>query len=191
MTKHAPHSLRPDPANLPASSPLADPVPRQRSPPNRGRRLQGALLLRRSYEILAGIGAGGRGEVYRTRNTKVQRDAAIKVLPQAFASDPDRMRDSSREAKVLAFLNHPIITAIYGDGRVAGRRGDAVAPSVQRQQAAVRAARSRGARLCARARRATIRSWLPSPHACLPIRDMATSRPTGSPPACRPLARAL
>jgi serine/threonine protein kinase len=66
------------------------------------------------YEILAPIGAGGMGEVYRARDTKLDRDVAIKILPPAFAADCDRMARFEREAKVLASLNHPNIAAIYG-----------------------------------------------------------------------------
>jgi Tol biopolymer transport system component len=66
------------------------------------------------YEILAQIGAGGMGEVYRARDTKLDRDVAIKVLPAAVARDPERLARFEREAKVLAALNHPNIAAIYG-----------------------------------------------------------------------------
>src|ERR1700693_5728852 len=66
------------------------------------------------YEILAPIGAGGMGEVYRARDTKLKRDVALKVLPEAFARDPDRMARFQREAEVLAALNHPNIAPIYG-----------------------------------------------------------------------------
>src|SRR5580698_9315517 len=66
------------------------------------------------YEILAPIGAGGMGEVYRARDTKLKRDVALKVLPEAFARDPDRMARFQREAEVLASLNHPNIAHIYG-----------------------------------------------------------------------------
>src|SRR5208282_1077511 len=67
-----------------------------------------------SYEILAAIGAGGMGEVYRARDAKLGRDVALKVLPEAFARDPERMARFQREAKVLASLNHPNIATIYG-----------------------------------------------------------------------------
>src|ERR1700694_4193958 len=66
------------------------------------------------YEILAPIGAGGMGEVYKARDTKLKREVAIKVLPEAFARDPERMARFQREARVLASLNHPNIAAIYG-----------------------------------------------------------------------------
>jgi Tol biopolymer transport system component len=67
-----------------------------------------------SYEILAALGAGGMGEVYRARDTKLDRDVAIKILSQAFASDADRLARFEREAKMLAALNHPHIAQIYG-----------------------------------------------------------------------------
>jgi eukaryotic-like serine/threonine-protein kinase len=66
------------------------------------------------YEVLAPIGAGGMGEVYRARDTKLDRDVAIKVLPAAVAQDPERLARFEREAKVLAALNHPNIAQIYG-----------------------------------------------------------------------------
>ena len=66
------------------------------------------------YEVLAPIGAGGMGEVYRARDTKLDRDVAIKVLPAALAQDPERLARFEREAKVLASLNHPNIAQIYG-----------------------------------------------------------------------------
>jgi serine/threonine protein kinase len=64
------------------------------------------------YEIQAAVGAGGMGEVYRARDTKLHRDVALKVLPDAFASDPDRLARFEREAHVLASLNHPHIASI-------------------------------------------------------------------------------
>jgi Tol biopolymer transport system component len=67
-----------------------------------------------SYEIAAPIGAGGMGEVYRARDTRLNRDVALKVLPELFAADPDRLARFRREAQVLASLNHPNIAAIYG-----------------------------------------------------------------------------
>jgi len=67
-----------------------------------------------SYEIKAPIGAGGMGEVYRARDSKLGRDVAIKVLPDAFARDADRLARFQREAKLLAALNHANIASIYG-----------------------------------------------------------------------------
>jgi len=89
------------------------------------------------YEILSALGAGGMGEVYRARDTKLDRDVALKLLPESFASDPERLRRFEREAKTLASLNHTNIAQIYGvvdaDGcqalvmeLVAGRTLDAV-----------------------------------------------------------------
>src|SRR6266849_3402007 len=66
------------------------------------------------YEILASIGAGGMAEVYRARDTKLKRDVAIKVLPDEFSRDPERVARFQREAEVLASLNHPNIATIYG-----------------------------------------------------------------------------
>ena len=66
------------------------------------------------YDVTALIGEGGMGEVYRARDTKLDRDVALKVLPEAFTQDPDRLARFEREAKVLASLNHPNIAAIYG-----------------------------------------------------------------------------
>ena len=66
------------------------------------------------YEILSAIGAGGMGEVYQAHDTKLGRDVAIKVLPEAFAHDADRLSRFQREAKMLASLNHPNIATIYG-----------------------------------------------------------------------------
>ena len=66
------------------------------------------------YEILAPIGAGGMGEVYRAKDTKLEREVAIKVLPAALAQDRERLARFEREAKVLASLNHPNIAQIYG-----------------------------------------------------------------------------
>jgi eukaryotic-like serine/threonine-protein kinase len=66
------------------------------------------------YEIVSALGAGGMGEVYRARDAKLDRDVAIKVLPAAFVSDPERVARFQREAKTLASLNHPNIAAIYG-----------------------------------------------------------------------------
>src|SRR6476620_11635535 len=67
-----------------------------------------------AYEILSALGAGGMGEVYRARDTKLGRDVALKVIPDTFALDPDRVSRFEREAQVLASLNHPHIAAIYG-----------------------------------------------------------------------------
>src|SRR5579863_3988050 len=74
------------------------------------------------YEILSPLGAGGMGEVYRARDSKLNREVALKVLPTAFASDAERMARFQREAQVLASLNHPNIASIYGLEDSAGVR---------------------------------------------------------------------
>ena len=66
------------------------------------------------YEVIASIGAGGMGEVFRARDTKLNRDVALKVLPDSFASDPDRLARFTREAQTLAAINHPNIAHIHG-----------------------------------------------------------------------------
>src|SRR2546427_9160726 len=66
------------------------------------------------YEIVSALGVGGMGEVYRARDTRLERDVAIKILPEIFAADPERLARFEREAKVLASLNHPNIAAIHG-----------------------------------------------------------------------------
>ncbi|MEI6667506.1 MAG: protein kinase [Acidobacteriota bacterium] len=66
-----------------------------------------------SYRVLSKVGEGGMGEVYRARDSKLNRDVAIKILPEAFAADPERRARFAREAQVLAALNHPHIAAIY------------------------------------------------------------------------------
>ena len=66
------------------------------------------------YHVTAKIGEGGMGEVWQARDTKLDRDVALKVLPEAFTSDPDRLARFEREAKVLASLNHPNIGGLSG-----------------------------------------------------------------------------
>ena len=75
-----------------------------------------AMLNRRlgPYTIVAPLGAGGMGEVYRARDSKLGRDVAIKILPSHFTADPERRARFAREARTLATLNHPHIGAIYG-----------------------------------------------------------------------------
>jgi len=67
-----------------------------------------------SYEVVAALGAGGMGEVYRARDTKLNRDVVIKILPDVFAHDAGRVARFTREAQTLASLNHPNIAQIYG-----------------------------------------------------------------------------
>src|SRR4249920_3577666 len=68
------------------------------------------------YEILAPIGAGGMGEVYRARDPRLGRDVAIKVLPASFAEDPDRVRRFEREARAAGVLNHPNLVTVLDVG---------------------------------------------------------------------------
>ncbi len=72
------------------------------------------------YEIVAAIGAGGMGEVYKARDTRLGRDVAIKVLPAQFASDPERLRRFEQEARAVAALSHPNILAVFDVGVGAG-----------------------------------------------------------------------
>src|SRR5216683_5897934 len=67
-----------------------------------------------AYEITAPLGSGGMGEVYRARDTRLNRDVALKILPDTFTHDPERLARFRREAQVLASLNQPHIGAIYG-----------------------------------------------------------------------------
>ena len=76
-----------------------------------------------AYEVQALLGAGGMGEVYRARDTRLGRDVALKFLPPAFTADPERLARFEREARVLASLNHPHIGAIYGVEEADGVRG--------------------------------------------------------------------
>ena len=68
------------------------------------------------YEIVSPLGAGGMGEVYRARDTRLHRDVALKVLPDAFATDPDRVRRFQQEARAVAALSHPHICQIFDVG---------------------------------------------------------------------------
>ncbi len=74
-----------------------------------------------AYEVIDLLGAGGMGEVYRAQDTKLGRDVALKILPDAFADDLDRLPRFKREAKALAALNHPHIAALYGMEEADGR----------------------------------------------------------------------
>src|SRR5436190_13179676 len=75
------------------------------------------------YEILAAIGAGGMGEVYRARDPRLGRDVAIKVIPAAFSSDPERLQRFEQEARAAAALNHPNILAVFDIGHDAHSTG--------------------------------------------------------------------
>src|SRR5216683_1155834 len=72
------------------------------------------------YEILSPLGDGGMGEVYRARDTRLDRDVAIKVLPESVAGDPDTLARFEREAKAVAALSHPNILAIHDFGNQDG-----------------------------------------------------------------------
>src|SRR5262245_13222994 len=93
-----------------------------------------------SYEITGLLGAGGMGEVYRARDTKLGRSVAVKVLPDAFVTDPDRVARFEREAKMLAALNHPYIAALHSMEEADGRHflvmelveGDTLADRIRR-----------------------------------------------------------
>jgi eukaryotic-like serine/threonine-protein kinase len=74
------------------------------------------------YEIISSIGAGGMGEVYRARDTRLGRDVAIKILPESFANDQDRLRRFEQEARVVAALSHPNLLAIHDIGEQGGTR---------------------------------------------------------------------
>src|SRR5512132_3925738 len=74
------------------------------------------------HEIIGPLGAGGMGEVFRARDTRLGRDVAIKALPEAFARDPERLARFEREAKLLASLNHPNVACIHGLEEVEGHR---------------------------------------------------------------------
>ena len=75
-----------------------------------------------SYEVTAKIGEGGMGEVWQAHDTELGRDVALKILPEAFATDPDRLARFQREAQVLASLNHPNIAQIHGIEEAEGTR---------------------------------------------------------------------
>ena len=75
-----------------------------------------------NYEIVSAIGAGGMGEVYKARDGRLKRDVAVKVLPDTFATDPERLARFQREAEVLASLNHPNIAHIHGLEEAGGVR---------------------------------------------------------------------
>src|SRR6201988_5501890 len=72
------------------------------------------------FEIVAVLGAGGMGEVYRAKDTRLGRDVAIKILPESFARDADRLRRFEQEARAVAALNHPNILAIHDIGQYNG-----------------------------------------------------------------------
>ena len=93
------------------------------------------------YEVTGTLGAGGMGEVYRARDTRLDRDVAIKLLPDSFAADPDRVARFEREAKTLASLNHPGIAQVHGIESVAGSSPALVMELVEGEDLSQRLAR--------------------------------------------------
>src|SRR5262245_60529128 len=75
-----------------------------------------------TYEIVGPLGAGGMGEVYRARDTRLGRDVALKIIPEVFANEPDRVARFEREARALAALQHPNIASLFGFEETGGRR---------------------------------------------------------------------
>ena len=94
------------------------------------------------YAVTAKIGEGGMGEVYQARDTKLDRDVALKVLPEAFTSDPDRLARFKREAKVLASLNHPNIGSIFGLEEVPATSAPSTDGDAERSQGSGQAVRA-------------------------------------------------
>ena len=82
-----------------------------------------------AYDVVALLGVGGMGEVYRAKDSKLHREVALKVLPDLFANDPDRLARFQREAEVLASLNHPHIATIYGLEEAQGPSASGRAPA--------------------------------------------------------------
>ena len=76
------------------------------------------------YDVTSLLGEGGMGQVYRATDTQLNRQVALKILPDAFASDPDRLARFQREAQVLASLNHPNIAQIHGIEKSEGGKGE-------------------------------------------------------------------
>jgi len=109
-----------------------------------------------SHEITGLLGRGGRGEVYRGRDRKLKRDVAIKILPEEFSRDPERVVHFQREAEVLASLNHPNIAAIYDLEEAEGIRflvlelveGETLAERIQRGPIRIEEALEIGKQIC-------------------------------------------
>jgi serine/threonine protein kinase len=94
-----------------------------------------------AYEVTSSLGAGGMGEVFRARDTKLNRDVALKILPEAFAADPERLARFTREAQTLAALNHTHIAHIYGLERLEGAPAFIVMELVEGEDLAARITR--------------------------------------------------
>ena len=138
------------------------------------------------YEIVSVLGAGGMGEVYRARDAKLNRDVALKVLPELFAGDPDRLARFKREAQVLASLNHPNIAAIYGfeeANGVHGARAGTGRGTDDLSERIARGADSRSTRRCRSRGRLRRRSKRPTSRGSSTV---TSSRPISS---CAPMAR--
>jgi len=109
-----------------------------------------------SHEITGLLGRGGMGEVYRGRDRKLKRDVAIKILPEEFSRDPERVVRFQREAEVLASLNHPNIAAIYDLEEAEGIRflvlelveGETLAERIQRGPIRIEEALEIGKQIC-------------------------------------------
>jgi eukaryotic-like serine/threonine-protein kinase len=82
------------------------------------------------YEVLSPLGAGGMGEVYRARDSRLGRDVAIKVLPSELSSDPGRLKRFEQEARAASALNHPNVVTVHDIGFVMIRTREAAAPSL-------------------------------------------------------------
>ena len=132
------------------------------------------------YEIVAPLGAGGMGEVYRARDTKLGRDVALKLLPPLFTADADRVARFEREARLLASLNHPHIGAIYGfedAGNVPALVLELVRGRHVGRSRVAGGARCRSRRLCPSRNRSPTHSTLPiGPGSSIAISNPPTSR---------------
>ena len=135
------------------------------------------------YEIQAAIGAGGMGEVYRARDTRLQRDVALKMLPDAFASDQERLARFEREARTLASLNHPHIASVHGFEESGGLHA-LVMELVEGPTLAERIARAR----CRSTRRSRWRCRSPTPWKPRTNRESSTA--ISSPPTSRSVTTA-
>ena len=132
------------------------------------------------YEILAPLGAGGMGEVYRAKDPRLGREVAIKVLPASFSQDPDRLKRFEQEARAAGVLNHPNITAVHDIGTArrravhrdgAARRRDAAGPAPGGVAAGAQGDRLRGADRQGPRRGAREGDRAPGPEAREPVPD--------------------